>query len=69
MANKLTTNQVAEMLGYSVRHVQALLRLGAIKGEQFGRTWMIDCKEVERIKREQTEGGYYYHGKTTGPKK
>ena len=64
MSDKLTTAEVAQALGYTVRHVQRLLRLGAIRGEQFNRVWIIDREETERIKALRSEGGRFYHGKT-----
>ena len=65
MTNKLTSGQAAKILGYHVNHIYRLLRIGAINGEQFNRTWMIDKAEVERVKREQDDSGRYHHGKTT----
>jgi len=47
-----------------VHHVYRLLRLGAIKGEQFNRVWIIDQAEVERVKALQDEHGRYWHGKS-----
>ncbi len=64
MSDKLTAQQAADILGYSVRHVQRLLRLGAIKAERFNRTWIIDRHDVERVKEAQDDNGRYWHGKS-----
>lgn len=60
MSDKLTTAEVAQELGYHIKHVQRLLRSGAICGEQFNRVWIVDRSEVERVKALQSEGGRYY---------
>ena len=65
MSRKLTTQEVAQELGYDVEHVRRLLRLGAMRGERFNRVWMVDCEEVERVKALQSKGGRFYHGKTS----
>ena len=64
MSGKLTAQQAADELGYNVRHMQRLLRLGAIKAERFNRSWVIDKSEVERVKSEQDDNGRYWHGKS-----
>jgi excisionase family DNA binding protein len=53
----LTTQEAAAELGYSVRHLYRLLDDGTIQGERFGHVWMIDRREVERIKSLQGPGG------------
>ena len=57
MADKLTVKEAAKLLGYHQNHVYRLLRQGVIKGARFSRVWMIDRREVERVKSEQGEGG------------
>jgi len=57
MAQYLTADQAAEMLGYRVDYVRQLLRKGAIDAQQFNRVWMIDRAEVERLKALQGKGG------------
>jgi excisionase family DNA binding protein len=54
---KMTAQEVAEELGYHLDHVYRLLRAGKIRGEQFNRVWLIDHREVERIKAMQDEHG------------
>jgi len=57
MSDKLTVQEAARVLGYHPNHVYRLLHEGVIKGEQFSRVWMIDRREVERIKAQQDEHG------------
>jgi excisionase family DNA binding protein len=63
MSDRLTTKQVAQELGYHIKHVQRLLRSGAMRGEKFGRTWIIAKSEIERIKALRSEGGRFYPDK------
>ena len=62
MAEKLTAQQTAELLGYHVNHVYRLLKEGTLKGEQFNRVWIIDRQEVERVKSLQDEHGRVWKG-------
>lgn len=39
--NYLTTEQVAEQLGISIRRVQAMVKAGRLPAERFGRALMI----------------------------
>lgn len=57
MSEKLTAQEAADLLGYHVNHVYRLLAQGKMRGEQFNRVWLIDPKEVERIKAKQDEQG------------
>ncbi len=57
MGDKLTAGEVAKELGYHVNHVYRLLKQGKLKGQQFNRVWIIDRREVERIKAQQDEHG------------
>jgi hypothetical protein len=50
MSDELTTQEVAQELGYNIKYVRQLLRRGIIHGRQFNRVWIIDREEVERIK-------------------
>lgn len=65
MGEKLTAQEAASRLGYSVRHVRRLLGLGAIQGERFNRVWIIEEAEVERVKALQDASGRYHHGLTS----
>ena len=66
MDEKVTTEQAAQELGYHLKHVQRLLRQGIMRGEKFGRTWIIDRSEVERIKAAQSEKGRFYPDRKKG---
>jgi excisionase family DNA binding protein len=57
MGDKLTAEEVASELGYHINHVYRLLKQGKLKGRQFNRVWIIDRREVERIKSQQDEHG------------
>ncbi|MCC6483329.1 MAG: helix-turn-helix domain-containing protein [Armatimonadetes bacterium] len=37
----LTTEQAAAVMGVSLRRVQELLQAGVLKGERYGRNWLI----------------------------
>jgi len=41
MDKRLTVNEVAERLGCTTAHVRLLLKEGKLRGEKFGRDWMI----------------------------
>jgi len=57
MSEPLTAERAAEELGYHIDHLYRLLRSGRVKGRRFGRAWMIDRQEVERIKALQSPKG------------
>ncbi len=47
-----TTRQAAELLGYASDAVIRLMIIKKkIKAEKFGHVWMIDKKELDKIKR------------------
>lgn len=46
---RLTPQQVAEILGCSVRTVRAMLRDGLLSGEKVEGQWRVNAGEVERI--------------------
>jgi excisionase family DNA binding protein len=61
MSAKLTVKEAAELLEYHPNHVRRLLRSGVLRGEKVAdMIWLIDRVEVERVKREQSDGGRYY---------
>jgi len=45
----LTTEETANALGYSLRHVQRMLRQRRLQGTKFGRLWQVSRSEVERV--------------------
>ncbi|HSR29298.1 MAG TPA: helix-turn-helix domain-containing protein [Anaerolineae bacterium] len=57
MERPLTAQETAAELGYHIRHLYRLLNDGTIQGQRFGKVWMIDRQEVERIKALQGKGG------------
>jgi excisionase family DNA binding protein len=57
MGEPLTAQEAANELGYHTRHLYRLLNDGTIRGKRFGRVWMIDRQEVERVKALQGSGG------------
>ena len=46
----LTTLQAAELLGVSVRRIQAMITSGRLPAEKLGRDWMIDKKDLRKLK-------------------
>ena len=55
MDDVMTTREAAEILGLAPESVARLLRVGALKGERFGRDWMVYRESVERYL-EQNKG-------------
>lgn len=55
--DKVTAEEAAKELGYHINHVYRLLRQKKMRGEQFNRVWLIDRREVERIKALQDSQG------------
>ena len=60
MSERLTAQEVAELLGYHVDHVYRLLWSGRLRGELFGRTWIIDRSEVETVLELRAEHGRFW---------
>ena len=46
----LTTKQVAERLGITPRRVQALIEVGRLPAQKFGRDYMINEKDLKLVK-------------------
>ena len=65
MTERLTAQQAAELLGYHTKHLHRLLRSGDLRGEKFGRTWIIDRSEVEEVLRLREEHGRWWAGHRT----
>ena len=42
----ITVEQAAEKTGYSVRHIQYLLKTGRVEGKKFSRVWMVSLAAV-----------------------
>lgn len=45
----LTTKQVAERLGVTIRRVQALITAGRLPAQKFGRDFMIKEKDLKLV--------------------
>ena len=69
MTERLTARQVADLLGYHIKHVHRLLRNGDLQGDRFGRTWIIDRSEVEEVLRLRAQHGRWWadHRKPSNP--
>jgi len=46
----LNTTEAAELLGISVRRVQALIKEGKIRAERMGRDWLISRSAIARVR-------------------
>lgn len=46
----LTTEQAGEMLEYDQSQVRRLIKSGKIKGQKFGRDWMVDKSSLLEFK-------------------
>jgi len=63
VSNVLTADKAAQELGYHVGHLYRLLAAGDVRGQKWaGRVWMIDRREVERVKALQDENGRLLKG-------
>lgn len=47
-------SQVAELKGFSTAHLRRLILTGKLKAEKLGKTWVIDKKDINRLKRQRT---------------
>ena len=52
--NYLTTPQVAERLGVSIRRVQALIKAGRLPSKQFGREHLIREEDLALVAERKT---------------
>lgn len=53
----LTTPQVAEILGVSIRRVQAMITAGRLPAVKVGRDWMIEKSDLKKVKNRNKKGG------------
>lgn len=49
----ITSKQVADKLGFSPDYIRSLCANGTLKAEKFGKTWVIDARELKKIKRQR----------------
>lgn len=52
-SNYVTCTEAADLLGFSADYVRKLLGEGKLQGEKFGHNWIIDKKELAKIKRQR----------------
>ena len=51
MSKKIITTKVAaEMLGVTVRRVQALIKDGRLQAEKLGRDWVVKESDIESVR-------------------
>ena len=62
MSEKMTAQEAAVYLGYHLNHVYRLLKDGVLRGEQFNRVWILNRREVDRLKALQDENGRVWRG-------
>lgn len=51
--NFLSSADAAELLGLSKERIIELINQGRIKAEKFGRSWIIEKKQLKGIKRQR----------------
>jgi excisionase family DNA binding protein len=47
---RVGTKQAAEVLGVSVRRVQAMIKQGLLPAKKLGRDWFINQTDLERVR-------------------
>ena len=66
----ITTQEVAEKLGFNVKSIPKMLRDKLLEGERFGRVWLVSEKSVtEYIKQTKARGKRDMRYKNKGAKK
>lgn len=53
----ITAEEAAKESGYTVRHIQKLLKSGRIPGKRFGRAWMLTREAVMAYKAANPQPG------------
>ena len=61
----VTTREAAEMLGVIPRRVQALLKVGTVKGKQLGREWLVFTPSLEKYLASKSKRGRHSSGAPT----
>jgi len=49
----VTSAEAAKIMGFSADHVRKLIIRGKLKGEKFGRNWIINKKDLLKVKRQR----------------
>jgi excisionase family DNA binding protein len=57
----ITTAEAAELTGYDVTHVRYLIREGHIRGQKFGRDWMVHRKSAQAYAEKMEQLGSTKH--------
>jgi len=52
-SNYLTTAEAATFLGFTADYVRFLIREGKLHGEKLGRNWIVDKKQLLKIRRKR----------------
>lgn len=52
-AKLITSKQAAESFGFTSDYIRRMCVDGRIKAEKLGNTWIIDLKELKKIKRQR----------------
>lgn len=55
--DRITAEEAGSILGYNVKHIYRLLKVGVLTGQKFNRVWEIDRDAVLELKRRQSESG------------
>lgn len=61
-SNYITSAEAAVILGFSADHVRKLINQGKLKAEKLGRNWIINQKDLCKIKRKRFPKGSQPHG-------
>lgn len=57
MKGYITTDAAASLLKVTVRRVQAMLNSGVLKGEKFGRAWLVNEASAKRVAATERKAG------------
>jgi excisionase family DNA binding protein len=49
----ITAKQAAEKLGFTPDYIRKMCVDGKIKAEKYGTTWVLDLKELRKVKRQR----------------
>jgi hypothetical protein len=63
ITDMLTAGEAAEKLGYHLNYLYLLLAAGTVEGRKWAGRWVIDQREVERVKALQDANGRLWKGR------
>jgi excisionase family DNA binding protein len=52
-SNYFTTSEAAAVLGFSHSRMRGIVNSGKIKAEKIGKNWIIEKKQLEKVKRQR----------------